>query len=111
MPTCPFCRAEPSVSRPPPSTTPQWDGARRYTEFLRYPWDDSIPIERDYFFVEFLNLHVPSNPIVFVYQTLRGIHIGTVRPYENRRISRFLAKTKREAIQKFRFELSNLLDF
>lgn len=81
----------------------------RHSEFFRYPWDDSIPLERDSFFIEFLNVYVPSN--VFVYQTFRGIHLFTIRPYENRRISRFLAKTKREAIQRFRFELANLLDF
>ena len=61
------------------------------------------------FFLEFLNLYVPSN--VFVYQTFRGIHLATIRRYENRRISRFLAQTKREAIRRLRFELANLLDF
>ena len=116
-PTCPFCRADPPVSLlnqldefPTLSSPPsRWEAARRHSEFLRYPWDDSMPLERDSFFLEFLNLYVPSN--VFVYQTFRGIHLATIRRYENRRISRFLAMTKREAIQRLRFELANLLDF
>ena len=61
------------------------------------------------FFLEFLNLYLPTN--VFVYQTIRGLHLTTIRRYENRRILRFLAQTKREAIRRFRFELANFLDF
>ena len=115
-PTCPFCRADPPASLlhqldeyPSSSPPSRWEAARRHTEFLQHPWNDNIPLERDSFFLEFLNLYLPTN--VFVFQTVRGLHLTTIRRYENRRISRFLAQTKREAIRRFRFELANLLDF
>ena len=117
FPSCLYCRADPPTSilnqlvEVPPSSPPtsRWEAARRHSEFLSYAWDDSIPLERDSFFLEFLNLYVPSN--VFVYQTFNGIHLATIRRYENRRISRFWAQTKREAIRRLCFELANLLDF
>ena len=118
FPSCPYCRATPPTSTlnklvevPPPSPTPRWEAAQRHSEFLRYEWDDNIPIERDSFFLEFVNLYVPSN--VFVYQTFKPLklYLTTIRPYENRRVSRLWGQTKREAIQKLRFELANLLDF
>ena len=120
LPSCPFCRADPPASvlldlvdypspTVPSSPPSRWEAARRHTEFLHHPWNDNIPLERDSFFLEFLNLYLPTN--VFVFQTVRGLHLTTIRRYENRRISRFLAQTKREAIRRFRFKLANLLDF
>lgn len=115
-PTCPFCRPDPPASLlhqldefAPSSPPSRWEAARRHTEFIRHPWDENIPLGRESFFLEFLNLYLPTN--VFVYQTIRGLHLTKIRRYENRRISRFLAQTKREAIRRFRFELANLLDF
>ena len=118
LPSCPFCRADPPASvldlvdypspTVPSSPPSRWEAARRHTEFLHHPWNDNIPLERD-LFLEFLNLYLPTN--VFVFQTDRGLHLTTTRRYKNRRISRFLAQTKREAIPRFRFELANLLDF
>ena len=61
------------------------------------------------FFLEFLNISLPSN--VFFYQTVSDLYLTTIRRYENRRVSRFLAQTKRGAIRRFRFELANLLDY
>ena len=120
LPSCPFCRADPPasvllqlVNYPTPSlpSSPpsRWEAARRHAEFLHHPWNDNIPLERDSFFLEFLNLYLPSN--VSVFQTDRGLHLTTIRRYENRRISRLLAQTKREAIRRFWFELANLLYF
>ena len=113
-PTCPFCRADPPASLPhqldefPPSSPPsRWEAARRHTSSDIHGTKTSL--WRETFFLEFLNLYLPTN--VFVYQTIRGLHLTTIRRYENRRISRFLAQTKREAIRRFRFELANFLDF
>ena len=42
-----------------------------------------------------------------------GLYLVTFHRYENRRVSRFLAQNKREAIEairRFRFVLENLLD-
>ena len=60
------------------------------------------------FFLEFLHATLPSN--VFFHQTVSGFYLTTIHRYENRRLSRFLAQTKREAIRRFWFELANLLD-
>ena len=115
-PTCPYCRADPPASvlhqlgEYPSSSPPlRWEAARRHAEFLHHSWDDSIPFERDSFFLEFLNISLPSN--VFFYQTVSDLYLTTIRRYENRRVSRFLAQTKRGAIRRFRFELANLLDY
>ena len=80
--------------------------AQRHSSFLHHPWDDNIPLERDSFFLEFLNISLPSN--VFVYQSVSGLYVTTIRRYENCRVSKFLAQTKREAIRRIRFELANL---
>ena len=116
-PTCPYCRADPPASvlhqlgEYPSSSPPlRWEAARRHAEFLHHSWDDSIPFERDSFFLEFLNISLPSN-VFFFYQTVSDLYLTTIRRYENRRVSRFLAQTKRGAIRRFRFELANLLDY
>ena len=64
---------------------------------------------RETFFKEFLHFSLPNN--VMLEQTVSGVYLTTIHRYENRRVSRFLAQTKREAIRRFRFELENLLDY
>ena len=104
-PTCPYCRADlpaavlqPLGENPPPPTPVNWAAARHQSSFLRHPWDDTIPFER-LFFLEFLHATLPSN--VFFHQTVSGFYLTTIHRYENRRLSRFLAQTKREAIRRF----------
>ena len=67
-PTCPHCRADPPAAvlqqlgeDPSPPTPKNWAAARRHSSFLHHSWDDSIPLERDSFFLEFLNISLPSN--------------------------------------------------
>ena len=115
-PTSLHCSADPPAAvlqqlgeDPSPPTPKNWAAARRHSSFLHHPWDDNIPLERDSFFLDFLKMSLPSN--VFVYQSVSGLYLTTIRRYENRRVSRFLAQTKRETIRRFRFELANLLDY
>ena len=114
-PTCPLFRADPPASMllrievpPTPPPTPfRWEAARQHMEFVNYAWDETIPIERDSFFIQFFQQRLPNN--IMLYQTVSGLYLATFHRYENRGVSRFLAQTKREAIRRFRFELENLL--
>ena len=70
-------------------------------------WKIYLTIERDSFFLQLFQERLPNN--IFLQQTVSGLYLTTIHRYENRRVSRFLAQTKREAIQRFRFELDNFL--
>ena len=52
----PHCRADPPAvvlqelgEQSPPPTPFHWEAARRHSEFLQHTWDETIPIERDFF--------------------------------------------------------------
>ena len=102
----PHCRVDPPAAvlqelgeQSPPPTPFHWEAAQRHSEFLQHTWDETIPIYQS----------LPNN--VMLEQTVSGVYLTTIHRYENRRVSRFLAQTKRDAIRRFRFELENLLDY
>ena len=55
---------------PSPPTPTNWAAARRHSSFLHHSWDDSIPLSRDSFFLEFLNISLPSNVFFFFIKLL-----------------------------------------
>ena len=79
----------------------------RYNAYLHYAWNERIPAERDAFFLLFIHERLPEN--VMLVEAYSRMYLVTNHWDENRRVSRFLAHNKREAIQRFRFVLENLL--
>ena len=117
-PSCPFCRAEPPMTvlealanrpeRVPPPERRQfnWVAAHHHNAYLHYAWNERIPTERDAFFLQFIQERMPEN--VMLVRADSSLYLVTIHRDENRRVSRFLAQNKHEAIQRFRFVL-NLL--
>ena len=81
--------------------------AHRHNAYLHYAWNERIPAERDAFFLQFIHERMLEN--VLLIQAYSRMYLVTNHQDENRRVSRFLAHNKREAIQRFRFVLENLL--
>ena len=118
-PSCPHCRADPPSTvleallgvHPSPPTPFHWETAQNHIEYWNYTWDESIPIEREVFFLQYFQERLPDH--IMLHGTDSGLYLVTFHRYENRRVSRFLAQNKREAIEairRFRFVLENLLD-
>ena len=118
-PSRPFCRAEPpmtdledSAKRPervPPPERRQfnWVAAHRHNAYLHYAWNERVSAERDAFFLQFIHETMPENVILI--RADSRMYLVTNYRDENRGISRFLAQNKREAVQRFRFVLENIL--
>ena len=81
--------------------------AHRHNAYLHYAWNERIPAERDAFFLQFIHERMLEN--VLLIEAYSRMYLVTNHQDENRRVSRFLAHNKREAIQRFRFVLENLL--
>ena len=81
--------------------------AHRHNTYLPYAWNERIPAERDTFFLKFIHERMLEN--VLLTQAYSRMYLVTNHQDENRRVSRFLAHNKRDAIQRFRFVLENLL--
>ena len=81
--------------------------AHRHNAYLHYVWNERIPAERDAFFLQFIQERMPEN--VMLVRGDSSLYLVTIHRDENRRVSRFLAQNKHEAIQRFRFVLENLL--
>ena len=81
--------------------------AHRHNAYLHYVWNERIPPKRDAFFLQFIQERMPEN--VMLVRADSRLYLVTNHRDENRRVSRFLAQNKREAIQRFRFVAENLL--
>ena len=84
-----------------------WVAAHCHNTYLPYAWNERIPAERDTFFLKFIHERMLEN--VLLIQAYSRMYQVTNHQDENRRVSRFLAHNKRDAIQRFRFVLENLL--
>ena len=91
-PSCPHCRADPPSTvlealgvHPSPPTPFHWETAQNHIEYWNYTWDESIPIERDVFFLQYFQERLPDH--IMLHGTDSGLYLVTFHRYENRRVS------------------------